>query len=132
MSYAVRLEFPPSINHYWRRWQNRTLLSAAGRQYKVDVQADVLQTLGLVKPLTGRIGVSIELYRKDRRAYDVDNYAKSVLDSLTGVLFEDDGQVDWLQVKRCEVTPPGFCDVIVSELVDSPRPPAESEPLDRD
>lgn len=116
MNYAVRLEFPPSINHYWRRWKNRTLLSAAGRQYKADVAADVLNAFGDVKPLTGRLGVSIELYRKDRRAYDVDNYVKSVLDALAGLLFENDSQVDWIQVKRREVTPPGFCEVIVSEL----------------
>lgn len=53
--------------------------------------------------------VSLTVYRlpakgKQRRG-DVDNYGKSVLDSLTGVLYRDDSQVVALTTRIVETTP---------------------------
>ena len=116
MSYGLTLPFPPSTNTMYRRAGHTMHLSAAGKAFKDEVAKQIADTLGAVDKIEGRVGVQIELFRKDRRAYDIDNYCKSVLDVLKGVFFDDDKQVDWLVVKRREVTPPGFCEVIVSEL----------------
>lgn len=115
-SYGLTLPFPPSTNTMYRRAGHIMHLSAAGKAFKQEVAQQIADTLGTVDKIQGRIGIQIELFRKDRTSYDIDNYAKSVIDSLKGALFEDDRQVDWLIVKRREVTPPGFCEVIVSEL----------------
>lgn len=115
-SYALSLPFPPSGNTYYRRSGHIMHLSAAGRAFKVECAKQIAATMGEVDKIEGRVGVQIELFRKDRRTYDIDNYVKSVLDVLKGTFFEDDRQVDWLIVKRREVTPPGFCEVVVSEL----------------
>ena len=115
-SYGISIPFPPSVNHYWRRSGQTMHISAAGKAFKAEVAKQIADGIGEVDVLTGRIGIQIELFRGDRREYDIDNYPKSVLDALKGVLFQDDRQVDWLVVKRREVTPPGFCEVIVSEL----------------
>ncbi len=44
------------------------------------------------KPLTGPLAVSVALYWPDRRKHDIDNI-KVLLDALTGIVWEDDGQI---------------------------------------
>ena len=69
----VELPFPPSINHLWRRFGNRTLLSKHGRTYRARVCA-LLQG---IKPLAGNLSVVIDMYPPDRRRRDVDNIQKA-------------------------------------------------------
>lgn len=117
MNYAVRLDFPPTVNHYWKRHGHTIYLSNAGRSYKSESKAAVALTLGDIVPSTARIGVQIELAAPNKtRDTDIDNRIKSILDSLSGVLFVDDGQIDELIIKRLPIAPPGYADVIVSEL----------------
>jgi len=56
--------------------------------------------LGDVKPLTGLLAVSVEIYvtrpkstKLDYPKPDIDNYVKSVFDVLNGLLWEDDSQI---------------------------------------
>ncbi len=117
MSYAVRLEFPPTVNTYYRRAGNTMYLSPAGRRFKEDSAIDVLTALGKVKPLEGRVGVQLELAAPNKtRDTDIDNRIKATLDALQGLLFLNDGQIDQLIVRRLPIAKPGYCDVIVSEL----------------
>ena len=44
--------------------------------------------------LTGRVGMNVRFHRSDRRTADIDNMLKSVADSLNGIAFEDDRQID--------------------------------------
>lgn len=116
-SYAVRLEYPPTVNTYYRRSGHTMYLSKSGRQFKEDAAIDVFAAVGKVKPLTGRIGVQIELVAPNKtRDTDIDNRVKATLDALQGLLYEDDSQIDRLIVLRREIAKPGHCDVIVSEL----------------
>ena len=115
-SYAIRLDFPPSVNTYWRRGPKGQYLSKQGRAFKEHVKERIAQEFGQVDLLQGRLGVYLELCRGDRRQYDTDNYTKGVADALEGLLFENDGQIDLWHVKRGPVSPPGHCDVIISEL----------------
>lgn len=48
---------------------------------------------GLDYILTGQLGVVVNFYRADRRGVDIDNLIKGVLDSLQGVIFENDNQI---------------------------------------
>lgn len=52
------------------------------------------------KVLFGDIAINIKLYFSDRKFGDLDNYAKSILDGLQGVLFENDKQVSKLHIER--------------------------------
>lgn len=118
MTYAIRLDYPPSMNTYWRRAGHRIYLSAAGRQYKADV-ALTCNVQCEMQPLAGRLGVQIELASPNKtRDSDIDNRIKAVLDALEGVAFENDRQIDQLIVKRLpvDVGGDGYADVIVSEL----------------
>ncbi len=51
-------------------------------------------------PLDARYSVRLVLYFADRRRRDLDNVCKSVLDGCNGVLWDDDSQVDSVDVRR--------------------------------
>ena len=50
------------------------------------------------KPLEGDVTVNVILYFGDKRKHDIDNYNKLVLDSLTGIVYFDDEQIQELNV----------------------------------
>lgn len=119
-SYAVRLEYPPTSNTYYRRAGHAMYLSPAGREFKRQVALDCLAALGKVAQLTGRLGVQIELVAPNKtRDTDIDNRVKATLDALEGILFVNDSQIDELIVKRLPIAAGGYCDVLVSELRDA-------------
>ena len=55
---------------------------------------------GIRHPCTGPVRLGVNLWFPDRRRRDVDNVAKSVLDALNGVAWNDDSQVAELIVAR--------------------------------
>ena len=50
--------------------------------------------------MDARYTVTIHVFAPDKRRRDLDNVAKSILDGLNGVLWDDDAQVDGLTVVR--------------------------------
>lgn len=50
------------------------------------------------KPLTGDVSVTIVLYFGTKRKADIDNFNKLLLDSLTGICWEDDSQITDMKV----------------------------------
>lgn len=119
------LPWPPSVNSYWRSivigGSPRVLISRAGRQYRVDVQAAVLERFGLLRPTRARLLVAIGAHPPDRRSRDLDNLCKGILDSLTHArVWEDDSQIDGLLIVRREVAAPGRVEVRIERLTDEP------------
>ena len=85
-----KLPFPPSANRYYRSvvvgGHCRSILSAAGRQYKAGT------VLAHGEPLDGPVSVAMHFYFPNKRG-DLDNRVKPVLDALEGVAYENDRQV---------------------------------------
>ncbi|MCK4554887.1 RusA family crossover junction endodeoxyribonuclease [Candidatus Parcubacteria bacterium] len=52
------------------------------------------------KVILGDVILEVILFFKDKRRRDVDNYNKLVLDSLEGVVYEDDKQIQKLTVEK--------------------------------
>lgn len=96
--YRIPLK-PPSVNTYWRNFNGRMLLSKEGRQFKKDMQS-FLQTQRRGEPLKSDLKVTIALHFKDNRRRDVDNFSKAILDSMTGIIYDDDSQIQELTVKK--------------------------------
>lgn len=95
----LTLPVPPSANRYWsldRRGFIR--VSDEARKYKQGVKLRAL-TEGLRKPLAGPVVASVVVYRA-RRAGDLDNSLKVLLDALNGICFEDDSQVVEIHARR--------------------------------
>lgn|SRR5574343_832218 len=81
-----------------KNWQ--TVVSLAARQA-------VAQIPGMWMPYTGELVVTLIFTLPTRRRVDCDNLSKNVLDSLTGLLWNDDSQVIDLHIRKQYGNPPG-------------------------
>jgi crossover junction endodeoxyribonuclease RusA len=118
---TITLPWPPSVNHYWRTWRGRMLISRKGRAYREQVGA-ILRAAG-VRPLAGSLAVHVELYPPDKRKRDVDNTFKAIGDSLQhGRAFQDDSQIVWLLLEKAEVVAGGKVVVRIAERTVKPLP----------
>jgi len=110
----VELPFPPSVNHYWRLWRGRMVISTEGRAYRARV-ATILRAAG-VRPMTGRLAVAIEAFPPDHRRRDLDNLLKALGDSLQhGGAFPDDSQIVWLLIEKAQLVQGGKVMVRITE-----------------
>ncbi len=109
----ITLPFPPTINSYYRSIPRgkicQSILSAKGREYKDKVRA----FLGEGNPTDQRLMMQIKLFMPDKRRRDIDNYLKALLDSLTGIIYNDDSQIDCLAISREEVTKFGKVEITI-------------------
>ena len=114
----IMLPWPPSINHYWRHFRGRTVISQEGRAFRANVCALLAGGGGMRKPPAGgRIALAMDAFPPDRRQRDLDNLQKPVLDALEHAgAYEDDSQIDLLVTRRGEVTPGGRLDVRQAEF----------------
>ena len=102
----LTIPWPPSVNHYWRKWRNHMVISREGRMFRKNIRA--LLGGGRKPPFTGSIALAMDAFPPDRRRRDLDNLLKSTQDSLAHAgAFEDDSQVDLLVVRRCETVSGG-------------------------
>lgn len=114
------LPWPPSANAYYRhpsagRFSGMHLISEKGREFREAVRLICLENG--VKPISGRLHVNVRLFPPDKRKRDVDNSAKSLLDSLThGGCWEDDSQIDLLHIERHHVIKGGVVHVCIKPL----------------
>lgn len=112
------LPFPPGVNHYWRhavvKGRAIVYISAAGKKYRNEVIGIVANQR--IEKYTGRLMVTIVINAPCNRRRDVDNYAKSLLDSLTHAgVWLDDEQIDRLLIMRGSVKKPGGVTVEITE-----------------
>jgi len=118
----MTLPYPPSINRYYRRWGNRTLISREGRTFRKNVCALLAGAGGngggpRKPPSGGRIALFMDAFPPDRRVRDIDNLQKPTLDALQHAgIYADDGCIDMLFTRRRHVVPGGRLDVEVIDL----------------
>ena len=125
---TITLPWPPSVNHYWRMWRGRMLISRRGRAYREQVVA-ILKAVG-VTPQSGRLAIHVELYPPDRRKRDIDNTFKAIGDSLQhGGAFLDDSQIVWLLLEKAEVVDGGKVVVRIAERTGKSLPFPITEPV---
>jgi len=109
---SFELPYPPSVNHYWRRVGDATIISREGRRFRKEVCVLLAHMQG--DRLEGRLGVRILACPPDGR---LDNITKAMLDALEhGGVCRDDGQIDCLFVERGPITPSGKVMVQVKEI----------------
>jgi len=74
-------------------------MSAEGRALKEDYGWQA-KSQWKGKPLKGSVEVSVGLYFKSKIHHDIDNYGKLLFDSLTGIAYEDDKQIEKMIVSK--------------------------------
>jgi crossover junction endodeoxyribonuclease RusA len=94
----ITLPFPPTVNTYWRKWNNRMVISEKGREYR-EVVGDLMTIQGKIFHSTKLLRVDIKAYRPDKRRRDLDNLLKATLDALAHAgVYEDDSQIVDLRI----------------------------------
>lgn len=77
----------------------RRYLIAKAKTRKVQYQWEA-KSQWKGKMLEGLLVVDIKLYFKDKRKHDWDNYHKLSMDSLEGIVYKSDNQIDDSRVRR--------------------------------
>lgn len=122
----LELPFPPSMNTYWRNFRGRTVLSKNGRQFKIAVQDYIIEK-NIPKFGDKKLKITMILRPRDKRKIDIDNRIKAVLDSLQDAgVFDDDFQVDHIEMIRGEQIKGGLIRVLIEELPDPRQTEGES------
>jgi crossover junction endodeoxyribonuclease RusA len=112
------LPYPPSVNTYWRRGPRSTYLSKKGKEYRKEVIAFKQMNDQLFKPLTCDIKLEAFAFPPTNHKRDVDNIAKSLLDSLDHAgYYVDDVQIKDLRLRMLEKKAPGYVIVRMTPLV---------------
>ncbi len=111
-SHSEATEYVPA-----RKYRSVVLLSEEGREYRELVARAVREQRVPVHKISGKLAVWIHCMPPDRRARDLDNLPKGVLDGLkhAGVI-RDDCDIDDLRVTRFGVKPGGELQIQISEI----------------
>jgi Holliday junction resolvase RusA-like endonuclease len=94
----LTLPYPPQANHVYTVARGRKILSSQGRAYKQAVAVIAALSRG-ARLIEEPVEVNVKIYRP-RRAGDLDNTLKVLLDSLTGCIWKDDKQVVRIVAER--------------------------------
>lgn len=109
---TVVLPYPPALNHLYATTRDgRRILSKAGREYHKTVRSECRSFL----PFRGEVRVTVYAYRPQRRG-DIDGAFKALLDSLSGVLWNDDSQIIELHAYRRDNKDSPRVEVTVEEV----------------
>lgn len=120
MRIELTLPLPPSVNTYWRQFRGRTILSKAGRQFKLAV-AEYVAENRIPKLGEQHLYFKMVIRPRDKRKIDLDNRIKAVLDALQDAgVYEDDWQVDHLEVIRDAPIKEGLCSITIETLPETP------------
>lgn len=104
------LDYPPSVNHTYRRRGRRVFVDKHVTAFRQTVCADVLQQIGLPLPrINTPADVTVKLHPPmDGKRRDIDNPIKAAFDALTKAgVWTDDSVVKELHVSMCEPMPRG-------------------------
>ena len=108
--------YPPSVNHCWGRKGKAVFLSSKYKDFLNDVALVVAGTR--LREAPGYY-INLVVAPPDRRARDLDNVLKPILDSLTRCcVWTDDSLVARIHVDRSEPKKGGEVAVMVGVLTD--------------
>ena len=89
-----------------------TLLSKNGREYRAKAASEIMMQGYSCVGLTERLCVHIIAYPPDKRARDLDNLPKGILDALTNAgVWNDDSQIDDLRITRGAIVKGGLIEM---------------------
>ena len=95
----------------------RRYLSKRGKEFKQYVQFALknwINTKRLTHLGDSRVEVHYEFYFKGKRKRDASNYVKATEDCLSGIIIDDDEQVDYFSVRRIYNAPRNY---IIIEII---------------
>lgn len=115
MSFSMILPMPPALNHLYVNIPRKgRVLSYKGSDWKKGAGWEARQHWK-GEPSKAPFTVSIELHVKHVR--DIDSSSKLLLDAMQGIVYENDTQVDELNIRRYKAAKgeDGWIEVTVTE-----------------
>ena len=102
-------------------------MSKAGREFRENVIQYVIDN-NIPKFGDKKLKITLILRPRDKRKIDIDNRIKAVLDALEHAgVFDDDFQVDHIEMLRGEPLKGGLLHVCIEEI-ENPRQPGDERP----
>lgn len=102
--HIVLLGQPLSTNHIYKSHckfgRPNVYMSAEGKALSASYKYQIKSQLGIRTPLDQPLGIVVVLYFGDKRKRDIDNHSKILLDSMSGLAYEDDSQIQTLVVAK--------------------------------
>lgn len=95
---TLLLPYPPTSNHMYTRARGHLALTPEALAFRHAVRMIALVQEG-VTPISGPVAVFLDVYRPRKRG-DLDNILKATLDSLNGIAYVDDDQVQEIHAVR--------------------------------
>lgn len=112
----IILPWSPTVNSYYVKSKTHVYISPKGKNFREDVAEAIAQQVPDVCLGEDRLFVEVVLFPPDKRRRDLDNHMKALLDALTHAgIWEDDSQIDQLQIYRGEVIQDGMIHLRVYE-----------------
>lgn len=119
---TITLPWPPSVNNYWghrvcgtkQKQFVSVYVTKEGEAYRKAVKAAVVRRWpGSIRAVECRLDVTIVVNAPTRRARDLDNLGKAILDGLASAgVYANDSQIDRLEfVRSGKIGQPGTVDV---------------------
>lgn len=130
-SVTIDLPFPPTVNTYWRsrvivspkpgkKPFTSTYISEKGKEYSKQVSRICLAKFGDYEPIKEPVSLQVQVTLPTNHKRDLDNLLKAPLDALTKAgIWEDDSQIEFIQVDRIKVHKPGGLRISMS--IDVPK-----------
>lgn len=116
MHYELHLDYPPTVNTYYKKSRYGTRISLKGQKYRAAVLQDVQEQFGNADTIDTPVLVEVVLYPPDKRVRDIDNCMKALLDALTeSGVWDDDSLVAQLQIYRGERVYSGAASVYIHD-----------------
>jgi crossover junction endodeoxyribonuclease RusA len=97
----LTLPWPPTTNNAYATVNGRRVKTRTARQYALE--AEHATRLAYPRPpftRTDRLAITIDLYPPDRRAFDIANREKLLIDAIAPALGFNDNQIDQLLIRR--------------------------------
>lgn len=110
---------PPTINHSRKVYNGKPIKTKATREFYDNVKKIFIEKFPEHKLMLGELKVDIIYNFRNARRCDVDNYAKHMLDSLTGICWKDDKQIYILNQEKkiiSEKNQTDFVNLEISEI----------------
>lgn len=93
------LPYPPSANRLWTFTARGARLTEAAKAYKTECGLVARTQATADMPFLGAVRLTMRFYRP-RKAGDLDNMQKGLLDALNGICWHDDRQIVELHAYR--------------------------------
>ena len=87
---------PISLNSMYR---GRRFLTNNSKATKLGMQGEIRSQVNF-SPTTLPVALTVRFFFKDKRRRDIDSHLKCLLDSFTGLVYEDDSQIIELHVYK--------------------------------